>query len=558
MAETALEVARQRLGMSTAEAADHDTLLSRLEQALWADPTTELERLYQACCREVAGSTRAATHRLVVVVPVADRPRQLRHCLESLIEHQRRFAHAGGVSLVVVEDSLDPTNRCAHADLVREINAAGLDAHYLDTAAQWALVEPLQAALPLFLGRQRAEAMGHKGASVTRNIAMLWLARQGFERPLFHFIDSDQVFHVDPFAERPRYLLDHARHLDRLFRTRDIEVLTGKVVGDPPVSPAVMAGTLLQDLNGILEAALPRPGAACTFHGAQAGAGHGAYHDMAALFGLDKAAQGFEYACPLAGTHTHLETLQRLGERLSRFFDGEHPTRVTPFVPVDVETSLAPARTVYTGNYVLNRDGLRHGIPFAALKLRMAGPTLGRLLQQGLGERFVQAALPLLHRRAEPESGRAEYRPGVRHEGALVDLAGEYQRQFVGDLMLFGLIELLADGYPQQVPSPERVEAVFDAVAMRLLGEYRQVRERVMTGLAVFVRRLDGAGGQLEDAVLAPYRRFAQRVRYNYSPQAAAVRALEDPAFRADWTGRLATAVRDLPSQQARWMEMIG
>jgi hypothetical protein len=278
---------------------------------------------------------------------------------------------------------------------------------------------------------------------------------------------------------------------------------------------------------------------------------------MAALFGLDKAAQGFEYACPLAGVHTHLEALQLLGERLSRFFDGEHPTRVTPFAPVDVETSLAPARTVYTGNYVLNRDGLRHGIPFAALKLRMAGPTLGRLLQQGLGERFVQAALPLLHRRAEPESGRAEYRPGVRHDGALVDLAGEYQRQFVGDLMLFGIIELLADGYPQHVPPPDRVVAVFDAVAVRLLGEYRQVRERVMDGLAVFARRLDSAG-QLDDAVLAPYRLFAQRVRHNYSPQAAAVRALEDPAFRADWIERLTAAVRDLPAQQARWLEMIG
>ena len=557
MAETAFEAARQRLGMSTAEAVDHDTLLARLEQALWADPSRELERLYQACCREAAARERAVAHRLVVVVPVADRPRQLRHCLESLAEHQRGFAHAGGVSLVVVEDSLDPANRRAHADLVREIAAAGLDAHYLDTAAQWALIEPLQATLPLFLGRQRAEAMGHKGASVTRNIAMLWLARQGFTRPLFHFIDSDQVFHVDPFAARPRYLLDHARHIDRLFRTHDIEVLTGKVVGDPPVSPAVMAGTLLQDLNGILESALPAPGAACGFHGETAGAGHGAYHDMAALFGLDAAAQTFEYACPLDGAHTHVDTLQALGERLSRFFDGEHPTRVTPFSPVDVETSLSPARTVYTGNYVFNRAGLRHGIPFAALKLRMAGPTLGRLLQQELGERFVQAALPLLHRRAEPQTGSAEYRPGVRYEGALVELSGEYQRQFVGDLMLFGIIELVGAGYPAHLPKGDCVEALFDNVGERLLGEYRQVREQVMERLATFERRLDGHH-RVEDNLFEPYRHFARLVRHNYAPQAAAVRALEDPAFRADWIRRLAVAVRELPAQQARWAEIVG
>lgn len=557
MVDTALETARQRLGMSTAEAVDHNALLSRFEQTLRADSAPELEMLYQDCCRQVAACEHAVAHHLVVVVPVADRPRQLRHCLESLAEHQRRFTHAGGLSLVVVEDSRDPANRCAHAELVREMAVAGVDAHYLDTVAQWALVEPLQAALPLFLGRQCADAMGRKGASVTRNIAMLWLARQGWERPLFHFIDSDQVFHVDPFAARPRYLLDHARHIDRLFRTRDIEVLTGKVVGDPPVSPAVMAGTLLRDLNGILESALPTPGAACGFHGETAGVGHGAYHDMAALFGLDAAAQTFEYACPLDGTHTHVDTLQALGERLSRFFDGEHPTRVTPFSPVDVETSLAPARTVYTGNYVFNRKGLRHGIPFAALKLRMAGPTLGRLLQQELGERFVQAALPLLHRRAEPWTGSAEYRPGVRHEGMLVELSGEYQRQFVGDLMLFGIIELVGVGYPAELPGESRVASLFDGVSERLLGEYRRVREQVMERLAVFDRQL-GDHHRVESSLLAPYRHFARLVRRNYAPQAAAVCALENPAFREDWIRRLTKAVREFPAQQALWAEVIG
>ncbi len=551
MVATALETARRKLGLK--EAIEPLALLARVEQALWQQGDAELEGLYAACCREWAAGGQDRAHRLIVVIPVADRPRQLRHCVHSLIEHQCRFAHAGGVSLVVVEDSLDENSRLAHARLVAEACDAGMDAYHLDLAEQWALIEAEQEALPLFLGRRHAGAMAHKGASVTRNVAMLWLARQGFARPLFHFIDSDQVFHVDPFSAQPRYWLDHPRHIDHLFRTHDIEVLTGKVVGDPPVSPAVMAGTLLQDLDGILRQALSQPEAVCAFHGRAPDAGHGAYHDMAGLFGLQEAARRFEYACPLTGRHRHLDALRDLGERLSRFFDGEHPTRITPFVPNDVGASLSPARTVYTGNAVFNRAGLRHGIPFAALKLRMAGPTLGRLLQRRLGPRFAQAALPLLHRRTEPGSGEAGYRPGVHHQGAMVDLSGEYRRQFIGDLMLFTVIELVDRGYPENLP--KGVERRFTEVSERLLGEYRQVRERVMARLDDFERRLDDPDA--EAALLTPYRRFAHLLRHNYSPRAAAVRAVENPAFRADWVRRLSDAVRALPAQQARWSERL-
>ena len=40
--------------------------------------------------------------------------------------------------------------------------------------------------------------------------------------------------------------------MDGIFNQGKAQVLTGKVVGDPPVSPAVMAGTLLDDVLGFL------------------------------------------------------------------------------------------------------------------------------------------------------------------------------------------------------------------------------------------------------------------------------------------------------------------
>ena len=99
---------------------------------------------------------------------------------------------------------------------------------------------------------------------------------------------------------------------------------------------------------------------------------------------------------------------------------------MTPYRHVDVQASLTPARTVYTGNYVLSPGALKYFIPFAGLQLRMAGPVLGRLIQTSSGEAFVSANLPLLHRRTVEEKGGAEFRPGVNRSTPLVDLSGEF------------------------------------------------------------------------------------------------------------------------------------
>ncbi len=533
-------------------AVDHRFVLPLLEQRLWAEPSPRIQALYADFCREM-GQAGATHHGTMVVVPVADRPRQLRHCLESLLGAQRRFGYPARLQLLVVEDSLDPANRRAHRMLVDEMDRAGLDAYHLGVEEQWGVLERWQEGLPLFLGKHLPDQLGHKGASVTRNIAKLWLARHAGEDTLFHFIDSDQTFHLDERGGQPHFLLDHFGHIDRLFREHDLEVLTGKVIGDPPVSPAVMAGTLLQDLLEILDRALPELDAPCSFHGVTAGAGHGAYHDMARLFGLDQAARDFEYACPLPTPHSHRQALADLGGRLGRFFDGEHPTRITPFTPTAIEQSLSPARTVYTGNYVLNRAGLRHGIPFANLKLRMAGPTLGRLLQADLGAVFAQANLPLRHRRTESSSGRAEFRPGVQH-GSGVDLSGEYRRQFAGDLMLFSVKKLVETGYPDVLPSVARLLPVLDEVEAMLLDEYRSVRQEVGERLIDLGRRLEA---NTDSRYLRGFRDFAIQVQNNFDNQASAVRSIEDARFRDQWKSRIAQALRAYPQQQASWAAAV-
>lgn len=119
---------------------------------------------------------------------------------------------------------------------------------------------------------------------------------------------------------------------------------------------------------------------------------------------------------------------------------------------------MQPARTVYTGNYVFRASALNWFIPFAPLRLRMSGPTLGRLMKAGLGKRFVSANLPMLHTRTLDATGEAEFRPGVVTQANAIDLVDEFERQFFGDVMLFTVERLASLGFPRQAlpdePSP--------------------------------------------------------------------------------------------------------
>ena len=131
--------------------------------------------------------------------------------------------------------------------------------------------------------------------------------------------------------------------LDAIFSATDADVLTGKVVGDPPVSPAVMAGNFLDDVAGFLhemaasDPALPyRPNAANTQEA------DAAYHDMAGLFGFANPADAYRYRCALAGAPSDADCFGDFAQRLKGFFHGEHPTRITWYATSPRPTACKP------------------------------------------------------------------------------------------------------------------------------------------------------------------------------------------------------------------------
>jgi len=559
--------------------------IAEIERELWAggydeDQLDTYQGAFRRLERLIAEQGSDVRHKFVIVIPVADRPQQLRDCLASLLGLCRDFGYGGQrdgvyrkVAVVIADDSDDADSIARHRELAREFTALGIETSHFGPDEQFALVtaqgESAGAELARVLGRARREAFGHKGQAVMRNIAYLKLAAMGDdgERLLFYSIDSDQEFKVKvgtAEGDREVCAVNFFHWLDEIFSRSEALVLTGKVVGDPPVSPAVMAGNFLEDVIGFLRQMAASGGhTTCRHHETDAHRqGEAAYHDMAELFGFEPASDAYRYLCPLEGEHGDGDCFDHFAGRLNSFFFGEHPTRVSYYQHVPVLRSVLPARTVYAGNYVFRPEALRYFIPFAALRLRMSGPTLGRLVKAEIGPRFVSANLPMLHKRTVGGSGQSEFRPGIHANGGTgnqaIELCGEAERQFFGDVMLFTIERLTAMGYPQQVLPQATLDESLTAVHGEMLQKYAVKRRDILEKLGRLQSVLNDPAHWWNQsaehaAAVANFAAFTANIDHNFGADSPCYERIESPANWEKWRAGLLEAIAAYPDDTQAW-----
>ena len=554
--------------------------LPQIEKQIWAGeidvdsflPYQQLFRELEAC-HQLKYDDR---HHFIVVIPVADRPQHLASCLGSILELCERFNYGGKVDgvfhkiqVMVADDSKQPENIERHREISNEYQQRGLQTLYFGAEEQLAqlkqLPDGMQQQLISVLGNNDADAFYHKGASITRNIAYLKLKsllRPG-QKQLFYFIDSDQEFKVKVSTrqgDRDVFAVNFFYYLDRIFTESDVNILTGKVVGDPPVSPSVMAGNFLEDVICFLtRISALGAGDACQFHNQeQVRVDDAAYHDMADLFGFRPSVDSYQYNCTLDGTHDHHQCLVDFADKLNHFFDGAHPTRKTYYEYENALSNLKPARTIYTGNYIFRPDMLRYFVPFARLKLRMAGPVLGRIIRSDMSARFVSANLPMLHKRTVDSLGQSEFRPGVERSEEVIDLCSEFERQFFGDVMLFTVEALAGKAYPQQSLPDDEVLQVLHATEQKMQQQYKTRHQQIIEKLAMLSAIFnDQSHWWNSDPGLVSARRniarFINNIEHNFGVNASAYRLINSAQNREQRLREIHLAIIHYVADRQLW-----
>ncbi|HHJ14520.1 MAG TPA: hypothetical protein ENJ79_09130 [Gammaproteobacteria bacterium] len=572
----------------------YEQCFPRLEQLLWsgvADFDTLLAD-YQALFREYealhaqaeAQGLTPPRHHFIISIPVADRPHHLRACLESILCTCQYFGYGGQegkhyrrIEVVIAEDSQNPDHVRQHREIAAEYLARGLLTHHFGLEEQYQLLQAAHKAAPgvseNLLTTQPKERFYLKGQAANRNLSYLKCLEltQDPARTLYYFVDSDERFCVDRPDAQATYALNYFHYIDRAFHNSDVLLLTGKMVGDPPVSPSVMTANFLGDVTDFFtRLAHYDEDSPCRFHGSapseRALRSAAIYHDMAGLFGFDDTRNVLPYRCPIEGPHDHAQCLHHLAGRLPAFFFGVHLTRKTYFSLGDGLSRLTPARTLYPGNYIARHEGLKYPIPFGHLRLRMSGPTTGRLLAAGLGERFATINLPHLHCRTTGNDLAASFRPGVQtqHErtDTRIDIGDEYERQFFGDLMLF-TTEALARAADLDKPFlPEQVQQQLDTHEHELLHRYRRTREDVLSRNRVLRECVDAPGRwwsrhvALEGAMQQVHA-FLDNVDYNFGRHSPAWQKIGSKAHRVGRKAQILSALSDYHNTRKVWQDLL-
>jgi hypothetical protein len=529
-------------------------------------------------------------HHFLVVIPVADRPAMLGNCIESLIGQCRTFGYGGietgpdgkqfyrKISLFIFDDSKEEGNRNAIRQITAGAGDAGIRSHYIGLDEQAAFLSGLHAVggerLSRLIGEYHGFVPPHKGASLTRNIAYLFMrdvlngsgafppgeAPAAGEKALFYFLDSDEEFRIrvrKKASMEDIAFINYFYQLDRIFQTHQIEVVTGKVVGDPPVAPAVMINTFLEDLILFFDS-MPGLGMEqeCPFHGSDDQQAFSAeYHDLGKLFGYRPPSSPKKYRCDLNGMHTVKDCFDHLSGRAMEFFHGLHPTRTQFYHHTGGFAHTEQARTVYTGNYVFNREGLKHFIPFADLGLRMAGPTLGRMLKSKIGDRFVSANLPLLHKRTAPGGG-SEFRSGIKKEET-IDLSMECYRQFWGDVMLFSVEALTSAGYPAAPVGFDEIAGTVQRTRDNLWKMYSEKFAYTDGRISRIRHCLSLSGwwngpGETEEAA-ERFGRFCDLAESNFGMKSEGYRRLSEHTGESAMLNRIIEAIRLYHEDEEAW-----
>ncbi len=562
----------------------YDELCQQLETAMWQQesPFDELLLDYQALFREQANlvNTYAADslHEFILCIPVADRPAHLRECLHSIHENCRLFGYGGTINnrfarirVIIAEDSRDPRHVQQHIELAQEFTAKGLDTQHLNFAEQYRLLQqipPIQRdQLGNLLSRQPLERFYHKGQAANRNIAYLKLREitRDTANTLYYLVDSDQYFKL-PHPTQPRsvYALNYFHYINRIFKHNKIHMLTGKLVGDPPVSPSVMAVNFLEDVIAFFtQLSTKKSDAACDFHPRHsAPVDDAAYHDMADFFGYQQKQMHFDYPCPLRGPHDHSDCLTHFSARLNAFFFGEHLTRKTSFVHRGEFTRITPARTIYPGNYVVDFDGLKYIIPFGHLRLRMSGPTAGRLIQAEIGDAFVSANMPMLHGRTSLSDHTEDFRPGVELDAWRIDLSDEFERQFFGDLMLFSVAELVQRSPPNTTFCMDTINDVIERIEVKLLHSYANKHQAVLHRVEALSQLISDQShwwraGTCPHTALTQIQHFIDNMRFNFGEESRAWQQIQSSVHRQHRQQQITDALQSYHAERSIWDQLI-
>ena len=167
----------------------------------------------------------------------------------------------------------------------------------------------------------------------------------------------------------------------------------------------------------------------------------------------------------------------------------------------------------------------------------------------------------------DPILGLAEaFRPGVERTAGTgqdsIDLSGEFERQFFGDLLLFTTEALVREADVRKPLAREDVGRIMDRKEQELLDLYQRKHETIVHRTRQLDELVFQAGHWwLDDPgqtrALQQVRAFLDNITRNFGEQSPAWRQIRSPEHRAERKQQLSQALLEYRAERDAWDRLL-
>jgi hypothetical protein len=168
----------------------------------------------------------------------------------------------------------------------------------------------------------------------------------------------------------------------------------------------------------------------------------------------------------------------------------------------------------------------------------------------------------MLHTRTVENTGQSEFRPGISTDDNHVDLSNEFAGQYFGDVMLFTIEELSAQGYPKTLPSEETIRLVLDKIEPELHNQYMSKQRLIMQKHAELKQLFNDKSKWwnqpgTKNRTKKLFTRFLDNIENNFGDQSAGYALISYSQYKTSKLENIIQAIMRYTHERTLWENTI-
>jgi len=168
----------------------------------------------------------------------------------------------------------------------------------------------------------------------------------------------------------------------------------------------------------------------------------------------------------------------------------------------------------------------------------------------------------MLHKRTYEETGVSEFRSGIDQNKQTIDLSGEFERQYFGDVMLFTIEKLTEAGFPQKNTSVKEAEELLLSVEREVNLKYKNKQKEIQKKLSQLKLIFTADNhwwnqGENYQQIKDNLQSFINNIELNFSETSKGAELINSETHKAERIAEMKLAISEYMTHRESWSKAL-